>query len=244
MKTFFKLLLIVGLAAYLVVAFIKFVDQGHTTRCTEVSVLIADSLRQGFITRDEVERILRKDGLYPTGREMDAVDGRSIELALMKNPFISSATCYKTTNGRVNILITQRLPLLRIQANDGSDYYIDETGQSIRTAGYRADLPIATGHITPRYAARELTAIGRFLRNHPFWNDQIVQIDVDSTRRLTLIPRVGCQVIRFGRADSTEIAQRFRHLRALYTKVLPTVGWNTYTEVNLEYTGQIICKKQ
>jgi hypothetical protein len=37
---------------------------------------------------------------------------------------------------------------------------------------------------------------------------------------------------------------KLRNLEAFYDKVLPEVGWNKYSLINLEFKDQIVCKKR
>lgn len=241
MKTAIKLLLLAGLVIYLAFAFISFTRQGDRTTCRQVNFTIADSAHAGFITREEADRLLRESGLYPVGQRMDRIDMLAIERALRKNSFIDSVSCYKSPNGTVNVLIQQRLPLLRVMADNGDQYYLDTKGNQMNPQGYVADLAVATGQITRPFARKQLLAMGRFLREDPFWDNQIEQINVLPGGRLQLVPRVGNQLIDFGTADS--IPQKFRNLYAFYEKVLPQVGWNKYSEISVEYVSQIIARK-
>lgn len=241
MKTAFKLLLLAGIIIYLVFAFTNFTRHGDQTICRNVSFTIADSSHAGFITRDEADRLLHESGLYPIGKKMEQVDIAAIEKALKKNAFIDSVSCYKSPNGAVNILIEQRLPLMRVIANNGEQYYIDSKGNQMNPQGYVADLIVATGDITRSFARKQLVQIGRFLQEDAFWNNQIEQINVLPNKHLQLVPRVGCHIIDFGTTDS--ISSKFRNLYAFYEKVLPQVGWNKYKNVSVEHISQIICKK-
>ena len=36
--------------------------------------------------------------------------------------------------------------------------------------------------------------------------------------------------------------QKFRKLLAFYRNIAPEKGWTRYSEVNLKYKGQIVCK--
>ena len=241
MKTLVKILLLVALAVYLVFAFADFSRHGDNTVCSSVNYTIADSLHAGFITVDEADRLLRASGLYPVGRTLDQVDGLAIERALRRNSYIDSVSCYKSPNGVVNVLIEQRLPLLRVLADNGDDYYMDQKGNLMTPQGYVADLIVATGHIDRKYARSELLKLGRFLHADPFWNAQVEQIHVLPNHHLRLVPRVGGHTIEFGTADS--ISQKFRNLYTFYEKVLPQVGWNKYTEISVEHVTQIVGKK-
>ena len=241
MKTLVKIVLLVALAVYLVFAFADFSRHGDNTVCSSVNYTIADSLHAGFITVEEADRLLRASGLYPVGRTLDQVDGLAIERALRRNSYIDSVSCYKSPNGVVNVLIEQRLPLLRVLSDNGDDYYMDQKGNLMTPQGYVADLIVATGHIDRKYARSELLKLGRFLHADPFWNAQVEQIHVLPNRHLRLVPRVGGHTIEFGTADS--ISQKFRNLYTFYEKVLPQVGWNKYTEISVEHVTQIVGKK-
>lgn len=244
MKNILKFLLLVALLVYVVFAFTNISAGKDSTPCKELKIMIADSSHAGFITVSEVERLLRRDTLYPIGRPMNEVDGTKIETALRKNSFIREACCCKMPNGRISINVWQRLPVMRVKSADGEDYYVDKDGRPMDPQDYTADLVVATGHVDKRYAKDKLMLIGRYLHANPDANDLIQQIDVDEHHRVTLIPRIGCEAIHLGEiTDSATVAKQFRNLRAFYGKVLPQVGWNAYREVSLEFTNQIIAKK-
>jgi len=241
-KTLFKLLLLMGLIVYLVFAFTHFTGESYSTKCAGINIAVTDSARAAFMTSADVEHILRKARYYPIGQKMDAINSRKIEILLMKNPFIKEATCYKTPDGRINIIIAQRLPLMRVIANNGLNCFVDEHGFMMKPMGYAADLVVVTGAVDPPFIKKSLIPLGIFLRDNEIWDKQIVQINVSEDHKLTLIPRVGDQVIRFGAADS--IPQKFNNLRAFYEKVMPKVGWNKYSRISLENTNQIVCTKR
>ncbi|MBQ7635413.1 MAG: cell division protein FtsQ [Bacteroidaceae bacterium] len=209
--------------------------------CESVEVRIMDSARAGFITREEVENILAKKSINLVGAPMANINSEAVRNTLLKNPFISEATCYKTPDRRFNILVSQRLPVMRVMAADGDDYYLDAKGKAMEPTGYSADLIVATGHITRPFAKDTLLRLGLFLRDNNFWNDQVVQADVRADGSVDLVTRVGNAIVHLG--TLTELDTKFRNLRALYDKVLPTVGWNKYAVINVEHTSQIICKR-
>lgn len=242
MKTFFKLFLLLGIIVYLVFAFTQFTNQGDQTLCRSVNYTIADSSHAGFITAEEADRLLRASGLYPVGRQMKQVDGLKIEKALSKNSFIDSVNCYKAPNGELNVLIMQRLPLMRILSANGENYYIDAKGNIMNQQGYVADLVVATGNISRPFARKQLVKLGTFLRDNAFWGDQIEQIHVENNKSITLVPRVGGHTIDFGDTDS--IPKKFRNLMAFYKKVLPEVGWNKYSEISVEHVSQVVATKK
>ena len=101
MKAAFKLLLLAALMIYLVFAFTRFTRQGTSDVCQEVKVTVADSAQAGFITQEEVCKILKAARLYPVGLPIDSVNSEAIEKALVRNTFIKDAVCYKAPGGRL-----------------------------------------------------------------------------------------------------------------------------------------------
>lgn len=241
MKTLFKLLVILGLIVYLGFAFARFTRMANEEKCVGVNIVIADSTRAGFITRTEALRLINKAGLNPIGTAIDRVNTKKIEQALLQNPFIKEAQCYKTADHHIALMLQQRLPLLRVQPTGQPDYYIDENGDAMRFTEYPADLAVATGHIDTAYAKQQLRTLGLFLHDNPFWDDQIEQIIVRKDGKVDLVPRVGAQLIHLGLPDSLGV--KLNNLREFYQKVMPKVGWNAYAEIDLRHTNQVVCKK-
>lgn len=241
MKAAFKLLLLVGLIVYLVFAFTRFTRRGSSEVCEVVKVTVADSAQAGFITQEEVCKILKAARIYPVGLPIDSVDSEAIEKALVRNTFIKEAVCYKAPGGRLNVLVSQRMPVLRVIADNGEDYYIDEEGFTMLPQGYEANLVVATGHIDKAFTKRHLVRLGQHIAADPFWNNQIEQINVTSEGEIELVPRVGNQTLFLGRP--VNLQKKLENLRIFYKRVMPTVGWNKYSHINLEYENQVICTK-
>ena len=241
MKTAFKLILLLALLVYLCFAFTRFSNTGSDATCEGVHVIVADSTHAGFITADEVLKILDEAHIDPVGKPMKDIVSKAIEDTLLKNSFVREATCYKTPANKVNILVEQRLPLMRIMADNGDDYYLDENGFAMDAQGYVANLVVATGDFDRDFARHNLVKIGRFLRNDPVWDDQIEQIYVNQNLTIDLVPRVGNHVVHLGDTDSLSL--KMRNLAAFYQKAMPQVGWNKYKEVNIADVKQIVCTK-
>lgn len=243
MKTFFKIMLLLLLAGYLCYSFIQMGNTKDEARCSQLKVTITDTQKAGFITQAEVERLLNAAGVNPIGKPMDSINGIAIEQQLMTNPYVKKATFYKMPGGKANVIVEQRLPVMRIMPEKGKSYYIDERGEAMKPLHYNADLIVATGHIDSATLHNGLIEMALFLRANPFWNDQITQIHVQPNQEVDLATRVGSNIIiHFGSTDS--IPRKFTNLKAFYEKVMPEVGWNTYKEISLEYNHQIVCRKR
>ncbi len=242
MKNLIKLLLLLGVIVYLVFAFTRFNKPNSKEVCHAVNILIADSAQASFIDAEEVGRILKKGKLYPLGKTMADINGEAIQQYLLKNPLIAEVICYKAPGGDVNISVSQRLPVVRVMADNGDNYFLDNTGNIMPHVKYAADVVIATGHISHDYARRHLFRLGRHIMNDPFWNNQTEQIHIDPQGNIALTPRVGDQILFLGKP--VNLQKKLEHLKAFYQKAMNTVGWNKYARISAEFDNQIICTKK
>ncbi|MGN1262767.1 MAG: cell division protein FtsQ [Prevotella sp.] len=216
-------------------------DDGHVT-CSQVDINITDDIVDGFLTSGEIKKILERNQLYPIGRTMKDISARQIEETLKNSPFVDKVQCHKTPNGHVCITLTQRMPLIRVKADNGDDYYIDSRGGVMPNTKYTTDLIIATGKISRQYATKVLMTVGNCIVKDKFWQNQIVQLNVLDDGTLEAVPRVGDHIIYFG--PPNHIERKLDRLEKFYKYGLNQAGWNKYSYINLEFDNQIICKKR
>ncbi len=256
-KKTFIIMLDVVLAAYLVMAFTAFNKPHEEQRtCTTVNINIQDKATNGFINTKEIKHRLEHAKLYPLSKPLQQVSCRKMEETLSASPFVNTAQCYKTLDGQVNINITQRLPLVRIKAINGEDYYLDDNDCIMPNSNYTSDLIIATGNISRAFAINYISPLGRALMNNEMWNNLFVQINVLDDKGIELIPRIGDHVVYIGQlpeaANKKEreqsicafLARKMDRLDKFYHYGLSKAGWNKYSYINLEFDNQIICKKR
>ena len=241
-KKIFILLFLLLIATYLVIAVTTFNAKPDKQTCEGMELVINDSIDYGFITEKEILRLLTKEKLSPIGKDMDEINTRLLEDALKKHPLIGEVQCFRIPNGKVGIEVTQRIPLLRIMATNGENYYLDDKGVTMPTANNAANVAIVTGYVDKAFAQKELYELGLFLKENPFWNAQIQQINVTTAKELELVPRVGEHIIFMGNPGNYE--KKFDRLKTFYEKGLNQVGWNKYSRISLEFENQIICTKK
>ena len=147
------------IAVYLAFAFCSFDKKGgNHTLCNKVNIDIADNATSGFIDAKIIKDRLQKGGAYPMGKEICKVDARRIEEMLKASPFVQTADCYKTEGGHVYISVTQRMPVIRIKADNGDDYYVDDNDRVMPTTHYVSDLIIATRRVEEPHRADKRAA--------------------------------------------------------------------------------------
>lgn len=242
MKRILLITILLVVAAYLAVAFTLLNRQPAGRVCQNVKIVVEDSTSNCFITSADVERLLKKNRMYPIGQLTDSIRCKNIEQVLEQNSFIETAECFKTPAGGICVYITQRFPILRVMPHDGTSYYIDDKGLSMPGGGHAAHLPVATGYIDRSMAEGMLYKLAVLLRDDEFWCRQVEQINVTSEGEIELVPRVGDHILFLGKP--VRIEKKLERIRAFYTEGLNRIGWNKYSRINVEFDNQIICKRK
>ena len=140
------------------------------------------------------------------------------------------------------IQLTQRTPVMRVKAENGDDYYVDNHGGVMPNTKYCSEIMIATGKVSRQYACKVLTKLGNTIVNDKFWRNQIVQLNVLADGTVELVPRVGEHIIYIG--YPTGLNEKLARLEKFYRYGLSEAGWNKYSYINLAFENQIICKKK
>ena len=242
LKKLFIFLFLILITVYLVIAVTVLNAKPNGQTCDGMELVIQDSIDYGFISKREVLRLLNGKKLSPIGKVLEDINTRELEDELRKHPLIGNAECYYTSSNKIGIEITQRLPILRIMATNGENYYIDDKAHSMPIPNSAANVAIATGYIDKAFATKELYEFGMFLQKHPLWKAQIQQINVTPAKELELVPQVGDHIIFLGKPGNYE--NKFDRLKTFYKKGLNEIGWNKYSRISLEFNNQIICTKK
>jgi len=212
------------------------------TFCQTVDISIEDEETDGFLSPQEVKTMLQQRNVFPKNKSMPDIDVREMEDILAVSPFIENADVYKTEDGNVHISLTQRTPVIRIKANNGDDYYVDNRGGIMPNTKYVANLIICTGDITRSYAKKTLFPVADYICSHEFWKNQVVQLNVLPDHTIEMVPRVGEHIVYLG--NGGDIESKLDRLYKFYKYGLSEAGWNKYKYISVEFSNQIICKKK
>lgn len=255
-KKLILLMLDVILLMYVFVAMISFNKPDESKNvCTEVNIVIADQNANGFLTANEVKKMMKDNRMYPLNFKMTDIQTRLIEDLLCKSPFVKTAECYKTKDNKVFVSITQRLPVIRIKSERGDDYYLDDKGGIMPNTSYTSDLIIATGNIRQSFARNYIAPMANIIMANDLWKNLIEQINVLPDGGIEIVPRIGDHVVFLGYMPQTRYASKRKEkieafvntkltrLEKFYKYGLSQVGWNKYPYISLEFDNQIICKK-
>jgi cell division protein FtsQ len=259
----YKVLIFVGgLVVFIVVGKVIVNDIKKDIRVHRIEVVIEDSTMHNFIDNEEILETLLDSGIVVQGKVYDSVNTKRIENIIRHLSVVKSAESYVTFGGTLYIRVVQRNPIVRIITYDKDTYYIDEDGYLMPFTGKNASrVLVATGKIDAPYALfdknfnvkhsrmmfnrdtllQEIYEISKFIYENKFWRNNIEQIYVADENEYHFIPKIGSFLIIFG--DINDYKKKFRYLEIFYKDVLPKVGWNYYSKIDLRFKNQIVCKK-
>ena len=244
-------------ALILLVLFLVFVDKINYERtCSDVQVEILDQEDLGFVTDAQVIAELSNFEGGILGKPMDDINMQLFENKLNTNDHINNAEVYSTIDGVVHVKLQQRRPIIRLICENGAQLYLDNDGMIIpMSEKYSAPVLLANGFIPePQKEFRSVRdnseadqvlnnvyQLGAWLSTKDFWLEMIQQVYVDHNGDMILITRVGDHKIILG--DSQDLDEKFEKLMAFYKKGLNRTGWNLYSDINLKYHDQVVCRK-
>lgn len=204
-----------------------------------------------YLEEKDVMKLMRLDVDNLRGTSLSKVNFSGVEDRIRQSPYVRHAEVYSDLKGNLIVKVSLRRPVARIVQSDGPDAYVGEDGtimpvsdrfssRVILVSGAFVPELLKLGNVHDREEGRQLMHMLEIIREDPFWNAQIAQLDVDSKTRVNMYLQVGDEVVEFGKPADCET--KFRKLAIFYKEVLPSVGWNRYNRVNVEYAGQVVAE--
>lgn len=225
------------------------------TLCSGIAVTIRDSSENRFVSEADIKEYIAGEYGKTEGVPAADLDLKKIEAILDSRSAVLKSEAWCTRDGLLNISITQRRPIMRFQKK-GTGFYADadgyifpmKEGRSSYVVVIDGNIPLDLGSAgrgkatagKERVWLDRMTALVTYMERHKVWAEDIVQIHVKGNGDLVLIPREGKERFLFGKPVSVE--EKFNLMEHYYTGVVPAMGKDRYTSVDVRYRGQIICK--
>jgi cell division protein FtsQ len=258
MKRLIRILLLIPVLYLFAVPVYYAISSSHKL-CSGIVISIADSSDYHFVTKRQLLNLAYGNNGKILGQPLNKVSENDIENRINVLRELKVAEVYTTIDGTLHLYVDQRNPIMRIIPDEGGDFFIDEDGFLFRKRNlYNPRLHIVEGNINITPAMLDSVSIldtmikntilkdvyhfVNYINDDNFWSAQIDQIYVDSRDEVNLIPRVGNHLIHLGTFENYK--GKLRNLEAFYDKVLPEVGWNKYSSINLEFKDQVVCKRK
>jgi cell division protein FtsQ len=258
MRKLLKILALIPLL-YLLVLPVFLASSTSSKTCGGIVIDIKDSSEYHFVTRKQLLNLAYGNSGRILGKPVREINLLAIENRINVLRELKDVEVYTTIDGNVHVYADQREPLMRVMPDGGGDFFLDEDGVIVRRRNlYNPRLHIVGGNINISQAMlngvsvldtsikmtilKDIYQLVSYINDDDFWSAQIDQIYVDDDNEIDLIPRVGNQRVHLGTIENFK--GKLRNLEAFYDKVLPEVGWNKYSVINLEFKDQIVCKKR
>ncbi|MBR5253979.1 MAG: hypothetical protein IKV46_02940 [Bacteroidales bacterium] len=247
-----KLILII-FAIFLLVIIANVTIKNLNVSKVDIEVIYKGS--DQLITKNQVSILLNKKYGSFTNYKRKEIDEEEIEMFLKKMNFVHSVDVYLDLLGVLKVSVVQNNPILRIINNRGEQYYIDDEGNVCNILKRKsANVLIVNGDIGEALRGVQKIdsvktpiiyntyIIASKLRQNGILYNQIDQIYYDKKTKYELLPKVGDYVIRFGGMEN--IDDKFLKLDNLYKEGFLEFGWDNYSEVKLEFDGQVVCVRK
>lgn len=252
------------LIAYLVYGLMFSSKRAGGVVCSSIAVEVLDSASYQFVRSSTIRRMIMSSGKSPIGKLLKDINTKKLEDDIAGMAAVCDVQVYKSLDGKLRVTVMQRRPIVRIYNASGQTYYIDDQGLIMPvSSSYTARVLVVTGNIREPFRVEpdvnilcwsdslvngdkplicRIFDFARYVSEDDFWNAQIAQVYVSSTRDVELIPVVGPHVVQLGGFRNYRI--KLKKLMAFYKEALPSEGWNKYKVINLKYSNQIVCTKR
>jgi cell division protein FtsQ len=233
----------------LLVAAIRKKDAQH---CSGVSITIEGVDNNFFVDKKDIlNSITAGVAGNPAGKSMNAFDLRKLEAELQKDIWVKSAQLFFDNNNRLVVKVLEREPVARVFTTNGTTFYIDSSLAMLPLSEkFSARLPVFTGFPSDKMVLshadsallKDILTVSMAILKDSFGMALIDQVDITSQRNFEMIPKIGNTVIVFG--DATDVEEKLKKLLLFYKEVMVKAGWNKYSEVNLQFKGQVVAKRK
>lgn len=241
--------------------------------CSGVQVKVLDSAAYGFITSAMVKNWFTAANMQLEKRELAKINTLELERFIARRGFVRSVRVYTSLDGLLNVELTQRHPIARVNDANGYNFYITDDHYILPQQKYFVVyVPVITGNIDApfdRDFVGSLDELGKnpekktaenylfwcklinfvkFVRGNEFWNSYIVQIHITGTDS----ERYGGPEIEIVPRVGDQIVllgsvddyeAKLGKLLTFYRNGLAYDGWSRYGYINLKYKDQIVCTR-
>lgn len=204
-----------------------------------------------YLEERDVMKLMRLDLQNLRGANLSQLNFRGIEQRIRQSPYVRNAELYSDLKGNLMVNVSLRRPVARMIQSSGPNAYIADDGTIMPVSDrFSSRVVLLSGDFIPKILkldniheleeGRQLMRMIEVIREDPFWEAQIAQIDIDSKAKTTLYLQVGDEIVEFGKP--VDLETKFWKLKIFYKEVFPRVGWNKYSRVNVEYAGQVVAE--
>lgn len=241
-KTILKWVVLVVLFGYAVAATVWAHDEARKNSCKGITVEISNNFSADSLSKQGVLNEINRYHGKLIGEQISAINSRDLERYLKSYPQFEDVVCSFTTAGELKVSVIPMIPELRV-FDDSLSYYINKEGKKMKSkASFFVDVPVVSGKFSESFPPSTLLPVTRFISSDPMLRNLVGMIHADDADNIILVPRIQGHVINFG--DTSNLLEKKRALLAMYKKVMPYKGWETYDTISVKFKGQVVATRR
>ena len=134
--------------------------------CREVRVTVLDSAERNFITPAMVRAWFAAEKMKLVGTELSSINTLELERFVRRRGFVRTARVYTSMDGRLNVELTQRRPVVRFNTQNGYNFYVTDDGYVLPQQRYFVVyVPVVTGYVPFPFKPDYVGPLDRFAGN-------------------------------------------------------------------------------
>ena len=201
--------------------------------------MLEDGKLRTYVFSNELNALLQAEDINPVGRTVDRLSLQRIENAVRRHPMVRTAECYVTPWNEVEVSITQRVPLLRVQTP--IETYLVDTDRRVMQARpvVKDTVLLVTGVVGPQLATTQLADFAEWLQDNKYWKKRIARIHMRSPQMAVVCMRDKSQPhVVLGSLNGYE--RKLNKLRTFTENSGEALQGKHYEELDLRFSGQVI----
>jgi len=213
-----------------------------------------------LITSEEVETLLLDDMPGLMSQTVKEVDRDAVAATVGQNPYVKEVDVDVSNGGRMELLVFQHQPVVRMFYQD-NEFYLSYEGTVMPLAPQHYCNVLVGSSDFREPVAKQLSALdlqdtlasqhpqslmaiwtlSRYLYDHPAYGEVFDQVYLSPEGDLCLVPKLGSLQVVVG--DTSRLDQKFENLWAFFDQGISQVGWDAYKVISLKYNDQVVCTK-
>lgn len=228
------------LVAFLMVFLYSFSSKRNNERKISKIDIKFESDDNMFLTHDMVNNLLIQNLGGSSKVRKDKVDLNTLETVLDDHEMIEKAQVFSSIDGLLNTRITQKTPIVRV-ITDNEIYYLDSKGEKMSLSdNFSARVPLVTGEISVQKSKPYLFLFNE-IKKDDFLSKNITGVNITASGNVVLTNRSYDYKIVFGKPINVE--KKLKNYKAFFQHAIKDTLIESYKEVNLMFTQQVVCKK-
>lgn len=204
---------------------------------------------ENVIDVKEIEKLINKT-IKDSQLKNTKLNLTKIETIVNAHPLVEKGEVYLDSNEKLNIVVTQKMPKLRVIDNEGIQFFIDKIGEKCPVGSHLVSRCRILSGALPSYTDgmvfkdstiyQQAWALDEMISNNEFLEALIEEIHVDREQNLVLIPKMGVERIIFGSFDE-DADIKCKRLVKFYKSVIASQKGTHCVYLNLTAKNQVIC---